>query len=142
MQKACLDAGILSIFFSKDCTSEVEALMENILAKKIEAFIVKPILSEVFFHLCQLRGKEEANQKILSFIKKYTPFLVDMNESLIIETGLLKCQHHTTLSYNDCMSIGYCLNEKIAFHTTEKLLKKIPHNTLQKLKVISYHFDE
>jgi hypothetical protein len=41
---------------------------------------------------------------------------------------------------NDCMSIAFCLNNGVTFHTTEKNLKKIPHNTLQRLKVVKYKF--
>ena len=138
--KVCIDTGILSIFFSKESTPEVDKLMERILNQSLECYILKPVLCEVFFHLCQLKGKDEANSMIMTFIRKYHPILVDLDEGLILETGLLKCQHHTHLSYIDCMSIGFCLNEKIPFHTTEKHLKSIPQNVLQKLNVVKYFF--
>ena len=140
MQKICLDAGILSLFFSKNVPPKVNLLMESIKTKKIECFILKPVLCEVFFHICQLRGRDEANEKIISFIRKYTPNLVELDESLILETGYLKCHHRTTLSYIDCMSIGFCLNEKLPFYTTEKNLKNIPNSLLSKLKVVKYNY--
>lgn len=49
-------------------------------------------------------------------------------------------QHRASLSYIDCISIGYCLNNNTEFHTTEKTLKQIKDNTLDKLKVKKYRF--
>ena len=42
--------------------------------------------------------------------------------------------------YIDCMGIAISLSKKIPFHTTEKKLKQIPNNVLEKLKVVKYTF--
>jgi len=140
MQKICLDTGVISIYLSKDRTKKVEQLINGVIDKKIKCFILKPVLCEVFYHICKLYGKEIANSKIISFIHQIQPELIDLDESLILGTGLLKCQHRPKLSYIDCMSIAFCLKENIEFHTTEKLVKNIPQNTLDKLNLKKYEF--
>jgi hypothetical protein len=140
MQKICLDAGILSIYFSKDCSIKVTNLMKEIQRKKYDSNILKPVLCEAFYHLCKIEGKENASIKIISFLRKSPISQIDLEESLILLTGILKCQHRTTLSYIDCMSIAFCLNEKAVFHTTEKMIKKIQDYTIQKLKIETYSF--
>ena len=140
MGKICLDTGVLSILFSEDCTEEVRELMNAIKNGTYEASIVKPALCEVFFHLCRAKGRETATALLTSFLRKYPIVQLELNESLIYFTGLLKCQHRDTLSYIDCMSIAYCLQNHVTFHTTEKVLNKIPHNTLQRLNIVKYQF--
>jgi hypothetical protein len=66
--------------------------------------------------------------------------LVNIKDDLIFSAGKLKCQNRKTLSYNDCLSIGFCLNNQAEFHTTEKNLKNIPNNTLKRLKTEIYKF--
>ncbi len=128
------------MYFSADCTGKVTALMHRVHAGKDEAHVLKPVLCEAFFNVCKLRGKDEANRSITSFTHSFPVIQVDLDESLVLFTGLLKCQHRDTLSYIDCMSLAYCINNKIEFHTTEKKLKRILPETFNKLKVVSYQF--
>ena len=110
--------------------------MKEIKERKIEAYIVIPIMTEVFYHICKLNGKIAAESTVASFLSLYPIKIVQLNKSLIIKAGYLKCKHHQLLSYNDCFAIAYALNKKITFHTTEKELKKLFPN----LKVRTYNF--
>ncbi len=140
MERICLDAGVLGIFFSTNCTPQVQELMNAIKNTTYEAHVLKSVLCEAYYHVCEVNGRETATVQLTSLVRRYPLVQVDLDESLIYFTGLLKCQNKNTLSYIDCMSIAYCLNNHLPFHTTEKLLKKIPTNTLKKLKVITYQW--
>ena len=139
-KRICLDTGVIFQYFSKDCPSKVKILMHQISQQNVRAFVFKSVLIEVFNHLCKAYGKEKAKVQLISFIRKFHVIQLDLDESLVFTAGLLKCQHGNNLSYIDCISIAYCLNNKVEFHTTEKLLKKVPGNTLKKLKVVKYEF--
>jgi hypothetical protein len=114
--------------------------MKEIAQEKVRACVFKPVLIEAFNHLCKAHGKESAKVQLMSFTRKFPVVQRDLDDSLVFTAGLLKCQHSKNLSYIDCISIAYCLNNKEEFHTTEKLLKRIPENTLKKLKVVKYEF--
>ena len=128
----CLDTGPLTLFFSKTPPSDISNLMKSIKEKKSKAHIVWPILIEVYKHLCVLKGKSFAESAIISITNNYPVNIIDMDVSLSLKAGALKCQYRTTLSYNDCIVIAYSLNKKLVLHTTEKDLPKIPHLALQK----------
>jgi len=140
MKEFCLDTGVISIFFSNNPTTQVKNLMKEIQQQKISAYLPKPVLIEVFFHVCRNDGIENAKIALINFVKKYPLNLIEFDNNLIILAGQLKCQHRNKLSYIDCMGIALALNRKIPFHTTEKQLKKIPDNVLEKLKVVKYTF--
>ena len=140
MKEICLDTGVLGIYLSINPGKKIQTLIQNIRKGLTKAFVLKPVLIEIFYHLCKIEGKEIASIKITN-LKNKIPFnLVDLDDSLILKAGILKCQHRTTLSYIDCMSIAFCLNTNTTFHTTEKLIKKIPNNTLNQLKIEKYSF--
>ena len=130
----CLDSGVITLFYSKTPPNKISELMKDIKNKKIKAFIVWPIIIEVFKHLCILKGKVHAENTITSFINSYPVNLVDLDESLILKAGALKCQFQTKLSYNDCMVVAYSLNKKFTLHTTEKDLPKIPNLSVKEYK--------
>ena len=140
MNEICLDTGVISIFFSNNPSNQVKNLMKEIQNHKISACLPKPVLIEAFFHVCRNDGKENAKITLVNFLEKYPLNLIEFDRNLIIHAGQLKCQHRNTLSYIDCMGIAIALNRKIPFHTTEKTLKKIPNNVLEKLKVVKYSF--
>ena len=71
MVKACLDTGIIALFYSKDAPKPILKLMKEIKEEKIEAYIVLPIITEVFFHICKLNGKVAAESTIASFLNSY-----------------------------------------------------------------------
>ena len=140
-QNVCLDAGVVSILFSKSLNKKANELMEKLKNKEIKAFVLKPILIESYFHLCKLKGSDFAKFMTKSFINKPYIHLIDITENLIYSAGKIKCQNRKILSYNDAIAISFCLNNKMAFHTTEKNLKKKENTTLQKLIIELYNFD-
>ena len=135
MSRACLDAGVISLYYLKDPPEKIIDLMTSVKDGQIVAIVPSIILVEVFKHLCIAGRKEYATSCIRSFELKVHPILIQLTSDLIIEAGLLKCQFRNTLSYNDSIAIAIALKEKATFHTTEKNLPKI-HN----LQIISYEF--
>nr|MDO8115817.1 PIN domain-containing protein [Candidatus Sigynarchaeota archaeon] len=138
MKKACIDSGVLDIYFSMNRSEKVKSLMDNVARRNVSAQVVKPVLSEVFFHLCKTRGAPEATIQLKNLLDNYPIELVDLDRDLLFSAGKLRCQHASTLSYIDCMSIAYCLDSGAEFHTTEKKIKQIPHNTLARLSIVTY----
>ena len=132
----CLDTGMITLLYSKDAPQPILQLFKNIKEEKIEAHVLSPLMAESFFHICKLSGKVAAETILATFLNTFPIKLVNLNQSLIIKAGLLKCQHTKILSYNDCFAIDYALNKKLIFHTTEKNIGKI-FPTL-KLKLYSF----
>ena len=135
-KQICLDTGLITLLYSKDTPQPIKRLFKNIIEKKIEAHVISPILAEAFYHICRIEGKAAAETKIATFLNTYPVKLVNLNQSLIIKAGFLKCQYAKKLSYNDCFAVAYALNKRLTFHTTEKELKKI----LPNLKLTTYTF--
>jgi len=135
-KQICLDTGIITLLYSKGKPSQITTLFNQIRKDELEAHIVSPIITEAFFQICRLRGKVVAETIIATFLNTYPIKLINLNQSLIIKAGLLKCQHYNELSYNDCFAVAYALNKKLTFHTTEKNLGKI----LPNLRIKSYIF--
>ena len=133
---ACLDTGIITYLYSKEPPKSILHFMDSIKARKIEAYVLSPIIVEAFYHICKLKGKANAETMIATFLKTYPIKIVNLNQSLIFKAGILKCQHRAELSYNDCYALAFSLNKKITFHTTEKSLSKI----LPTLKLKTYKF--
>ncbi len=126
--RVCLDTGIITQTCSKKVPESVSFLMKDIFEKKIDAYVLAPIISEAYFHICNIKGTEAAENLITSFFKTYPIKIITLDQALVYKAGELKCQHRNILSYNDCFSIAYALNNKMTFHTTEKELKKILPN--------------
>lgn len=141
MQKICIDTGVLTLIVSNKELVQINQLQNNLKNGNLEGYVLKPALCEVYSHICKVAGKDQAQQKTMGLLRKLNLISIDLDDSLILEAGQLKCQHRSSLSYIDCMIIGFCLNNQIELHTTEKNIKRIPHNTLQKLKIVSYPFD-
>jgi predicted nucleic acid-binding protein len=121
---SCLDTGVITLLYSQKPPDSIRILFKQIKNNKIVAHVISPIISEVFFHICNLNGKVSAENIVANFLNTYPIKLVNLNQSLIIKAGILKCQHYNILSYNDCFIISYCLNKKCILHTTEKHLKE------------------
>ncbi len=134
--KICIDTGIITQGCSKKVPDSISLLLKDILGKKIDAFVLAPIIAEAYFHICKTKGIEAAENLITSFFKTYPIKMVNLDQALIYKAGELKCQHRNILSYNDCYTIAYALNNKITLHTTEKELKDI----LPNLKTRKYQF--
>ena len=126
MEKSiCLDTGMITLLYSKDTPQPILQLFKNLKEEKIEVHVLSPLMAESFYHICKLSGKVAAETILATFLNTYPIKLVNLNQSLIIKAGLLKCQHAKILSYNDCFAIAYALNKKLTFHTTEKSIGKI-----------------
>ncbi len=133
---ACFDTGVFSIFFSKECTAKVSSVMQQLKKGSLYARVVSPVVSEILYHACTIEGKERAQVLVNSLLEDYNIDVISPDKVLLFSAGILRCQHRTTLSYIDCMSIAHALRSSIPFHTTEKKLKQIPGNVLQRLKVV------
>jgi predicted nucleic acid-binding protein len=138
MRKVCLDTGVLDIYFSSHLTEPVKMLMDDVRTGNLSAFIVMPVLSEIFFHLCRQNGASEAATQLTNFLNIFPIELVEPGRELLFSAGKIRCQHASTLSYIDCMSIAFCLSSGAEFHTIEKAIKQIPQNTLARLHVVTY----
>lgn len=127
-------------YISSSPPEPIVNIINRVIKREIECYILKSVLIEVYYQICKWKGIEFARNALTSF-QKTVPFVpVELDDGLIQTAGILKCQHRTTLSYIDCMSISYCINNKMEFHTTEKTLKGIQDDTLNKLKVKKYRF--
>ncbi len=130
--KICLDTGPLTLHFTKDEPKEITNLMNDIKHQKTEAYIISPILVEVFKHLCIAKGKLFAESSISALQKNYPLIMVSLTNDTILKAGGLKCQYRRILSYFDCLVIAYALNEKLVLHTTEKKLPAIKNLRVKK----------
>ncbi|MFO7796309.1 MAG: PIN domain-containing protein [Promethearchaeati archaeon] len=91
---------------------------------------------EVYYHICKLLGRVQAEIRVASFLTNMPVKLVSLNKSLMFKAGELKCSHSNILSYNDCLIVAYDLNRKITLHTLEKIFKN--SFLILKLKNISF----
>jgi predicted nucleic acid-binding protein len=138
MKKVCIDAGVLGLYLSENRTPQIKMLLNDVKNRLIQAYIVNPVLSEVFYHQCKKRGALETTIQLRNLLDNYPIELVELDRDLLFSAGKLRCQHQSILSYIDCMSIAYCLQSGAVFHTTEKKIKQIPQNTLARLHVVTY----
>lgn len=135
IKEILLDTGPITLLLMKDSPKKIEDLFTKIKSKSINAYVVRPVLIEVYKHLCIANGKNFAQSGVIKIIDDYPLKLVEIDKSLIIKAGSLKCSYRTKLSYIDCVVIAYGLLNKLEMHTTEKNLPDIP-----KLKTFFYHF--
>ncbi len=125
--KACLDTGVITLFYSENPPNSINDLILEIEKGITEAYTFFPLLVESIFQICKLEGKDPATQKISNFTNEYPINFVPLDFNLSIKAGLLRCQHRK-LSYNDCIAVAFCLNNKITLHTTKKKLKELIPN--------------
>ena len=133
--KINLDTGLITLFLMENPPEKVVKLFTNIKSEKIKAFIVPPILTEVYKHLCVANGKIFAQNGVIIILERYPIILVEMTKSLIIKAGELKYQYRNELSYVDCFLLACGMLNKLEIHTTEKEFPSIPN-----LKIVKYQF--
>jgi predicted nucleic acid-binding protein len=136
-----LDTGVLTLFFKENANEAIVKLALDLEKGTVHGEILAPLLCEVYFHLCRPKGKDYASMKVSSLSVAYSIEIVPVDMKLTIRAGQLKCQYQHALSYNDCLSIAHCLENRLAFHTTEKKIKTFPGQVLQQLKVVKYAWD-
>lgn len=134
-KRISLDAGIITLHYTRDDLSPIAALMKQLQQEQITAYTVAPILVESYNHLCIANGIAQTEETLASFLNQYPINIVPISTDLIFKAGQLKCQYRSILSYNDCLIIALSLNNKLVLHTTEKNLPKIPN-----LKTKKYTF--
>jgi predicted nucleic acid-binding protein len=135
LPRACLDAGVINLYYQKDPPQKILQLFHAIDDGKMDAVIPESILVETFKILCVAIGKEFAIKVLNSVFDKNMFRFVPLSKPLIISAGKFKCQYREVLSYNDAILIATALQEKATIHTTEKELPKI-----QGVNVIKYTF--
>ena len=141
-RKLYLDSGVIMLNFVSDPIEKIYNIFSKIRNKEVKAFILEPALEEIAFHLCVNYGKEKVETYIASFLYDYEIQCIKPQIQLIQKAGILKCQHRSILSYFDALMIEFSLQNKLEFHTTEKKLrKKFPSKIVNKLKIITYHYD-
>ncbi|MHA1168586.1 MAG: PIN domain-containing protein [Candidatus Hodarchaeales archaeon] len=135
VERACLDAGPISLYYQKDPKNDIITLFNSINMDKIQAVVPASILVEVYKHLCVAKGNKYAENCIRSFQHGVKVEFVPLTAEAVIEAGKLKCQYRRKLSYNDCIVVTVALAYKATLHTTEKELGKIKN-----LRVTTYEF--
>ena len=135
VKRACLDAGVITLYYQKDPPAEILDLFKNIKIKTTHAFVPSVILIEVYKHLCVARGNDYATSSIRSFQFTLKPNLISLTSDLVFKAGSLKCSYRKKLSYIDCIIIASALENNAVLHTTEKKIPKIDN-----LSVIEYDF--
>ena len=135
LKEITLDPGPITLLLMNDSPKKIKNIFTKIKNKSISAYVAQPVLIEVYKHLCIAKGKNFAQSGIIKIMDEYPLKIVEMDKSLIIKAGSLKCSYRTKLSYTDCVVIAFGLLNKLEIHTTEKNLPEIP-----KLKLILYHF--
>jgi predicted nucleic acid-binding protein len=78
MGKICLDAGVIALFFEKKPSEQIQRLKNEIQNEKTQIYLLKPVLCEVFYHLCRINGKEAAKVQIIAFLTNYKPTMVGL----------------------------------------------------------------
>ena len=135
LKEITLDTGPITLLLMKDSPKKIKDIFTKIKSKSIGTYVVQPVLIEVYKHLCIAKGKNFAQSSIIKIMDEYPLKIVEIDKSLIIKAGSLKCSYRTKLSYTDCVVIAFGLLNKLEIHTTEKKLPEIP-----KLRIILYHF--
>ncbi|MBN2152116.1 MAG: PIN domain-containing protein [Candidatus Lokiarchaeota archaeon] len=120
---------------------DIVKLVSNLKKGIFHGQVLAPLLCEVYFHLCRPKGKYYASMKVSSLPAAYSIEIIHVDMRITIRAGQLKCQYQHALSYNDCLSIVYCLESRLPFHTTEKKLKTYPGAVLEHLQVVQYSWD-
>ena len=130
-----LDTGPITLFFTRNHSKKIESLFGSIKTNQTKAYVIAPVLAEVYKHLCIAKGKDFASSSIVSFLNSFAIQVVSLKLSYIIRAGELKCSYRNILSYNDCFVLAFAIIRKYELHTTEKKFPSIPH-----LKTIIYSF--
>jgi predicted nucleic acid-binding protein len=136
LPRVCIDAGMITQYYARDCPANISALFEEIKKGKVTAFVPMVILVEAFFNICKLKGKTVAEFSMNNFMETLPVEIIQVEKDIMFKAGALKCQFRRTLSYNDCTMIALALNRKLTLHTTEKEIKK----KIPALKLVEHSF--
>jgi predicted nucleic acid-binding protein len=135
-----LDTGVIIQHFSKDPPKQIQNLFKSILNQYYETHVLLATLCEVEFHLIKKYDQDSARALLISFTKQFPIIKEELNDDLIIKTGLLKYQNNSVLSYIDCMLLACALNKKWTIHSTEDFASKIPIQIKNKITLVKYDF--
>jgi predicted nucleic acid-binding protein len=135
LKQITLDTGPICLYFAKSRLKTVDELFNSLETAKNHAFIIAPILIEVYTHLCVASGKDFANSALFTLYRLPFIEMTSLDPSIILNAGQLKCRYRKKLSYNDCFLLAFALLRKYEVHTTEKDFPMISN-----LKIITYNF--
>lgn len=133
--KAIVDTGIITLFLSSNPPNNVKEFINDIKSQKINAITISLTFTEAFKHICVKKGKDYAKTALLSFQTEVPIDIVDIDVSLALDAGILKCQYRDKLSYIDSSLISLTISQNGILHTTEKDLPDI-----KGLKIKKYLF--
>jgi predicted nucleic acid-binding protein len=137
-----LDTGVVMLNFIQNPPVNIQKLYERLKNEIHSAYILRPVIEELAYHICVAYGKAKVDSYIQSFIQNYKINIIQPDLNLISQSGVLKCKYRTFLSYYDALIITYCLQTKKELHTTEKRMrKKFRPEIINQLKIIPYRFD-
>ncbi|MHA1679902.1 MAG: hypothetical protein ACTSUE_02770 [Promethearchaeota archaeon] len=119
LKKVSLDTGLINLFFSPDCPNKIDDLFNSIKKGKINGNLTGPVLTESYKHLCIAKGKQYAQACVAKILEGHNIILHEIDKSLILKAGALKCRYRKELSYVDCFVIGLALLNKFEVHSTE-----------------------
>lgn len=134
-RKIFLDTGVITLFFAKDFPPAIARLKTQLAAGEVNGFTISPLLVEVFFQLCKLRGKDFARTCLRRVEDELLITRIEISRIIEGQAGELKCVYRTKLSYNDCIAIVCALQENIPLYTTEKAFP-----TIEKLRIQKFEF--
>lgn len=123
--KAIVDTGIIALFLSSNPPIKVKEFINDIKSQKIDAITLALTFTEAFKHICVKKGKDYAKSALLAFQTEVPIEIIDMDVSLALEAGILKCQFRDKLSYIDSSLIALTIFQNGILHTTEKDLPDI-----------------
>ncbi|MHA1792271.1 MAG: hypothetical protein ACTSVI_06465 [Promethearchaeota archaeon] len=119
LKKVSLDTGLITLLFSSDCPNKIDDLFNSIKKGKINGNLTSPVLTESYKYLCIAKGKQYAQACVVKIMEDYNIDLHEIDKSLILKAGELKCRFRKELSYVDCFVIGLALLNKYEVHSIE-----------------------
>jgi len=118
-----LDTGLITLLFTEGCPQQITEFFNTIKKTEVDAHVPGPVLTEAFKHLYIAKGKQFAQSCIVKVIDDYHVVIDEMNKSVLMKAGALKCQYRNDLSYVDCFLIALAIFNKYEINTTETFPK-------------------
>lgn len=125
-----IDAGTISLLYTKDCQESVVGLFENVKNGEIEGIIPESILAEVYKNLVLQAGRGVdgdvfARGCIINFRRDFPVRVEPCNTMDLIRAGSLKAEYRSILTLNQCLGIALALRTGGTYHTTLSLTSLI-----------------
>lgn len=115
MKSLVFDTGALTQYFADN--DQMREFIQRVAKGTLQGLIPAPILSELYYKICQKMGNEIARIRYVA-LQNSNIELVNLEDSLILEAGRIKCQYSFT-SLADSFAAGLALLEKCPLVTTD-----------------------